>query len=259
MIKLIDKIDSAATRGARKEAQKTRASVMPRKFKEGARNKARGLDLMASLRDGAAAVVFLDPQYRAVLDKMDYGNEGSRQKARAALPQMNYDLIVHLREEAWRVLRPSGYMFQWVDKFDLCQANWAPLGSLQCVDWITWRKPRWGQGYRSRRVCEYLMVFQKLPIKAKETWKDHGIPDVWGPAEEHKEVEAGRTPLALRPKDFPWTRHTHAKPLGLQLRLIKAVTRSKRDLVVDPCAGGYSVLEAARLAGRRFLGCDILG
>lgn len=52
--------------------------------------------------------------------------------------------------------------------------------------------------------------------------------------------------------------HTHAKPVELQKRLIKAVT-NKGDIVVDPSAGGYSVLKSALEMERHFVGCDILG
>jgi len=42
----------------------------------------------------------------------------------------------------------------------------------------------------------------------------------------------------------------------LQKILIEAVT-NPLDLVVDPAAGSYSVLEACLLSQRTFLGCDI--
>ena len=29
------------------------------------------------------------------------------------------------------------------------------------------------------------------------------------------------------------------------------------DIILDPCAGGFSVLEACKLANRDFLGCDL--
>jgi site-specific DNA-methyltransferase (adenine-specific) len=40
-------------------------------------------------------------------------------------------------------------------------------------------------------------------------------------------------------------------------RLIASVTR-KNDLVVDPCAGGYGVLDACQELGREFLGSDLI-
>ena len=39
-------------------------------------------------------------------------------------------------------------------------------------------------------------------------------------------------------------------------RLIAAVTQPD-DLVVDPAAGGFTVMHVAHELGRRFVGCDI--
>jgi site-specific DNA-methyltransferase (adenine-specific) len=50
--------------------------------------------------------------------------------------------------------------------------------------------------------------------------------------------------------------HPHAKPADLISRLIGAVTRPG-DLIVDPCAGGFTVLHEARRLNRSFLGVDI--
>jgi len=38
-----------------------------------------GLNLLKSLEDNSINTVFFDPQYRGVLDKMNYGNKGERQ------------------------------------------------------------------------------------------------------------------------------------------------------------------------------------
>ena len=73
-------------------------------------------------------------------------------------------------------------------------------------------------------------------LRAKACWTDHSIPDVW--------------------REAATKNHPHGKPVELQKRLIEAVTRDG-DTVVDPAAGGYSVLEACRLSGRTFIGCDI--
>ena len=102
---------------------------------------------------------------------------------------------------------------------------------------ITWDKLRFGMGYRARQRGEYLMICQKPPRRAKGIWRDHGIPDVW-------------------PEKKITKRHPHAKPLELQSRILLAVTK-QGDLVVDPCAGGYGVLEICQNAGRDFLGCDV--
>ena len=94
-------------------------------------------------------------------------------------------------------------------------------------------------GYRTRRRAEYIVVFQKRPIRAKAVWTRHNIPDVW-----QERITAKK--------------HAHAKPAALQAALIEAVTEPD-DVVVDPCAGSFSVLQAAREIGRNFVGCDLLG
>jgi len=66
------------------------------------------LDLLTSLPDACAALAFFDPQFREVLDKLAYGNEGARQKGRAALPAMTADYIDACLREIGRVLKPGG-------------------------------------------------------------------------------------------------------------------------------------------------------
>lgn len=203
------------------------------------KNLANGLDLLSDIKEKSISAVFFDPQYRGVLDKLKYGNEGkSRGKARSALKQMPEDEIVQFIKEIDRVLKNSGHLFLWVDKFHLCQGvlKWFEETSLNLVDMVVWDKGRIGMGYRTRRKSEYLIVFQKSPVKAKGCWTDHSIPDVW-------EEKANKT-------------HAHSKPIELQRRLIEATTKEE-DIVLDPASGGYSVFEACKLAKRNFLGCDI--
>lgn len=203
------------------------------------RNRCDGRDLLRAVYDSSVPCVFFDPQYRGVLDKLAYGNEGvSRGIQRSMLPQMGEETIRDFIREIGRVLIPSGHLFLWVDKFHLCEgvSGWLPQ-DLQVVDMIVWNKQKMGMGYRTRRQCEYLVVVQKRPIRAKGIWAAHDIPDVW----EEKAVGG----------------HPHTKPVGLQKRLIEAVT-NPGDVVVDPAAGSYSVFEACRLAGRKFLGGDLV-
>src|SRR3954452_19644250 len=70
-----------------------------------------GLTLLKSLENNSVSVVFFDPQYRGVLDKMNYGNEGERQIERSKLIQMNEKKIVSFVREINRVLKPSGHLF----------------------------------------------------------------------------------------------------------------------------------------------------
>jgi site-specific DNA-methyltransferase (adenine-specific) len=195
------------------------------------------LILLQSLSDRCTPLVFFDPQYRGVLDKLKYGNEGARQRGRFALPAMTADYIDACCREAARILTPSGYLLRWTDTFHLCEADHRRITELKCVDLIAWDNLRLGNGYRSRRRGDYLLVLQKPPLAAKSTWRDHGICNRW-------------------PEKVDRKAHPHAKPIGLLTRLIDATTRPG-DLVVDPAAGSFVVMHAARKLGRNFGGCDI--
>ena len=134
------------------------------KYLMNAKNNADGLELMASINDCCVSTAFFDPQYRGILDKLKYGNEGvSRGKARSSLPQMDEEIIISFINEINRVLKSSGHLFLWVDKFHLCQGvlDWFLDTSLNLVDMIVWDKGKIGMGYRTRRKSEYLIVFQK--------------------------------------------------------------------------------------------------
>lgn len=203
-----------------------------------------GLKMLSKIDDNIVPLVFFDPQYRAILDKQKYGNEGeSRGKKRSKLPQMTENVIAEFIKEIDRILIPSGHLMLWVDKYILCNGfrNYINGSKFETVDLITWNKDRMGMGYRTRRFGEHLVIFQKPPKRAKGVWHIHDIPDVWT-----EKIENGDR------------NHTHAKPIGLQKKLIEAVT-NMGDIVVDPAAGGYSVLKSALEVGRHFLGCDILG
>ena len=70
-----------------------------------------GITLLQSLKDYSVGVVFFDPQYRGVLEKMNYGNEGERQIKRSKLPQMSEKTIISFVREIDRVLAKSGHLF----------------------------------------------------------------------------------------------------------------------------------------------------
>ena len=206
------------------------------------RNKMEGLKFLNLLKDQSVALCFFDPQYRGILDKMKYGNEGkNRGKARANLKQMSVLNIIKFIKEINRILKASGHLFLWMDKFHLCSGfnHWIKNTELETVDMITWDKAKMGMGYRSRRQSEHLVVLQKKPRRAKGVWTVKNISDVW----QEKVIDK---------------KHTHSKPINLQAELIKAVTL-KKDWVIDPASGSFSVLKACQLAGRNFLGCDIKG
>jgi site-specific DNA-methyltransferase (adenine-specific) len=195
------------------------------------------LMLLQGLPDCSAAIVIFDPQHRSVLDHLKFGNEGARQVGRAALPAMSEAYIDHCLREAARILIPSSYVFLWIDTYRLCEgAHLRVADVLRPVDLIAWDSLRMGMGKRSRRRGDYVLVLQKPPVIASN-WCDHGIPSRWAEKVDRRI-------------------HPHAKPTELTARLIGAVTRVG-DLVVDPAAGSFTVLEIAQLMGRRFIGCDL--
>jgi site-specific DNA-methyltransferase (adenine-specific) len=200
------------------------------------------IELLQSLPGACSPLVFFDPQHRSVLDHQRYGNEGrGRQKARVALPAMSDNHIGASCHEIARVLIPSGYSMLWADVYRLCEGYHLTLKPvLKCVDLISWDDERnpGGNGYRTRRCGGYLIILQKPPIRARATWRDHGIRDHWSEKVDRK-------------------LHPHIKPYGLIRRLIAAVTLPN-DLVVDPAAGSFVVMHAAHELKRNFLGCDLI-
>lgn len=211
---------------------------VPAGFHLDQRNVSDGLAFLRALPPNSFPLCFFDPQYRGVLDKQRYGNEGSRQQVRAQLEQMDEKTIISFIQAIDEALMPSGHMLLWIDKYHLCMGigDWLTGTHLERVDLVVWNKMRIGMGYRSRRTSEYCMVLQKAPIRAKGVWLVHDIPDVW-----NEKIDR---------------RLTHAKPVGLQTRLIEALTNAG-DIVIDPAAGTYSALTACAQTNRRFLGCDI--
>jgi site-specific DNA-methyltransferase (adenine-specific) len=197
------------------------------------------LALLQSLPDGCTPLVFFDPQHRENLDKLKYGNEGERQQERCRLPQMSSEYIEQCCRDSARALTSSGYLMLWQNAFQTCQGYHLRLANaLQCVDLIAWDNQRLGMGYRARRRGDYLVILQKPPIKARAIWRTKPtIPDRW-------------------PEKVDRKLHPHIKPIGLISALIEAIT-SPGDLVVDPAAGSFVVMHAARQLGRDFIGCDL--
>jgi len=126
------------------------ACVAPAPFAALRLNVAQQSDALVLLRllpDGYAPLVFFDPQHRAIMDKKKYGNEGERQRGRAKLPAMSEDYIDACCIESARILKPSGYLMRWMDKFCLCEGHHLRISQqlLERVDLIAWDNLRPGQ------------------------------------------------------------------------------------------------------------------
>lgn len=110
--------------------------TLPPKLKLNARMKMDGRKLLAALPPKTIPVAFFDPQYRGVLDKMQYGNEGKKRgQRRCALEQMSEQVIADFIRAIDKVLIPSGHLFLWIDKFHLCNGfrEWLDGTSLDIV------------------------------------------------------------------------------------------------------------------------------
>ena len=71
-----------------------------KKYKFNSKLTINGIALLKSIKNNAIPVVFFDPQYRGVLDKLKYGNEGqARGKSRCELTQMDENTIVEFIKE----------------------------------------------------------------------------------------------------------------------------------------------------------------
>jgi site-specific DNA-methyltransferase (adenine-specific) len=197
------------------------------------------LALLQWLPGSCTPLAFFDPQHRDNLDKLKYGNEGARQRERCGLPQMSAEYVDECCREMARVLKPSGYLMRWTNAFQLGEGAHLRLRDvLQCVDIIAWDNLRISNGHRARRRGDYLVALQKKPIKARATWQTKPtIPDRW-------------------PEKVDRKLHPHIKPIGLISALIEAIT-SPGDLIVDPAAGSFVVMDAAMNLGRQFVGCDL--
>src|SRR5262249_18043417 len=134
----------------------------------------------------------------------------------------------------------SGYCMRWLDTFALVEGHHLriPRECLQPVDLIAWDSLRLGMGKRSRRRGDYLLVYQKAPIRAGTTWRDHGISSRWP-----EKVDRSLLP--------------HVQPIALIPRLLAATTHPGA-LTTDRAAGSFTVLPAARQLGRNFIGCDLI-
>jgi site-specific DNA-methyltransferase (adenine-specific) len=223
--------------------------ALPSRWKLDTRNVGDGLKLLKTIPDNSVALVIFDPEYRELLDRQGYGNEGkNRQKERAQLPQMSAELIARFNKEIARALMESCYLARWTDKFCLAEGKVGDIPGLKLVDWITWDSQSFGMGYRSRHRGEQLTFYQKYPLV---TWKKKGVVRAWRSSPSIANVWAEKVDPKLRKL------HPHCKPFGLTKTIIEAMTLPG-DIVVDPTAGSFTTMDAALAVGRRFLGTDLV-
>jgi site-specific DNA-methyltransferase (adenine-specific) len=193
------------------------------------------LELLSNLGDSSASLVFLDPQYEAVRNvlRTDY----------PLYPQSDYQ-ILRILEQIQRILKPSAFCLLWVNK-TLLGNDRIPLWllktpALKIVDCLVWHKKKFlGLGNWLRSNAEFCFLIQKFPQRGK-LFKNRSFGNVW---EEN----------VLSPNK---RKHPHQKPKELIKTLIMSTT-NEGDLVVDPCAGSFVVLEVCQELNRNYLGVDL--
>ncbi|KLL03604.1 MAG: adenine-specific DNA methylase [Mycoplasmataceae bacterium CE_OT135] len=149
--------------------------------------------------------------------------------------------IQEFLNEIGRILQPNGFCLLWIAKKKVLNAPPVNLPrQLKVVDFLIWDKsPGLLLGSWFRNQAEFAYLVQKEPFSSKD-FKDRSFGNVY----------------QEKPKVILLRVHPHEKPVGLNKRLIEAVTE-EGDLVVDPCAGGFGVLRICQATNREFLGSDL--
>ncbi|WP_172575323.1 site-specific DNA-methyltransferase [endosymbiont GvMRE of Glomus versiforme] len=141
------------------------------------------------------------------------------------------------------MLKTSGFCLLWVNKTILGTdrvPNWLLQASqLKIVDLLIWAKPYFGFGAYFRNQTEFAFLLQKQPTNSK-LFKNRSFGNVWT-----------ENSLSTSQRNHP-----HQKPKELIKALIEATT-NEGDLIIDPCAGSFIVLEACQETNREFIGCDL--
>jgi site-specific DNA-methyltransferase (adenine-specific) len=191
------------------------------KFSFNTKQTGEALELLTNLEDNSVSLVFLDPQYEPVKNVL---------RTNYPLYSQSDCQILRILEQIERILKPSSFCLLWVNK-TLLGNDRIPLWllktlSLKIVDCLVWHKKNYlGLGNWLRSNAEFCFLVQKYPQKGK-VFKNRSFGNVWEEA-------------VLPPSKH---RHPHQKPRELIKALITATT-NEGDLIIDPCAGSFVVLE----------------
>ncbi len=205
------------------------------KFLLNTKQSGEALELLTNLENNSVSLVFLDPQYEPVRNVLSVNYP--------LYSQTDYQ-ILRILEQVERILKPSAFCLLWVNK-TLLGNDRIPLWllktpALKIVDFLVWHKKNTlGLGNWLRSNAEFCFLIQKYPQSGK-VFKNRSFGNVW---------EENVLPISKR-------QHPHQKPKELIKALILATTQEK-DLIIDPCAGSFIVLEVCQELNRNFLGCDL--
>lgn len=128
----------------------------------------------------------------------------------------------------------------------------APKAGFTWHKFLVWDKVKPGMGYHYRATHEVICFLEKGKRRGSAklgSLNDNTTADVLRIEELE---ERGAILSHERVKGYPTE-----KPVALLSELVR-MSSSPGDLVVDPFAGSASTGAAAKLAGRRFAGCDVV-
>lgn len=207
--------------------------IQPKKYLLNTKQAGEALELLNELENNSVNLVFLDPQYEKVANVLSAN----------LYSQSDYQ-ILRILEQIERVLKSSAFCLLWVNK-TLLGNDRVPLWllktpSLKIVDFLVWHKKNTlGLGNWLRSNAEFCFLIQKYPQSGK-LFKNRSFGNVW---------EENVLPVNKR-------QHPHQKPRELIKALITATTQ-EGDLIIDPCAGSFVVLEVCQELNRNYYGVDL--
>lgn len=172
--------------------------------------------------------------------------------------------------ECARVLRPGGVLI--VQTKDLRYGGFlvglahvhrglAEGCGFALVTRLFWRRTRDPQRHASPRAtvarARQVAGFVAADVEEFLVFADSGGPHSAGEVDfGEDDLGAFRSPLWTLPASGGPRAHPHASPASVIERLVRLYSRPG-DLVVDPFAGGGTILRVARALGRRATGWDI--
>jgi site-specific DNA-methyltransferase (adenine-specific) len=225
------------------EVEGTRLFIHHVRFTIDTRNVGDALAMLSTLADDTASLAFYDPQTKANLDHLAFGNLGvGRGRSRVALRQQTLEEIVTIGLELRRVIKPSGYIARWVTPFELGEGLYHIEG-MRVAAIQVWDSGRPSYPARIAYAGGFIVYLQRPPFGIRA----RGLQVQWAKALPGVYREVIR---------FPRSGHPHRKPVGMTAEIIMAITEVG-DTVVDATAGSHTTLAAALGTHRHCWSTDV--